>query len=518
MSAMADPDFDFAHDIRPLVRRLKKPPSEWRREDLVALCLEDGIRVVNFRYPSFDGKLRELRLPVTSPAYLRRILAAGERVDGSSLFPGLFDAGDSDLYVVPVYRWAFLDPWAADELHIVCRFAGRDGAPAAATPDNLLAATAAKLRGATGLELEALAELELYLILEREDDRFTGRAQRNYHQSAPYLHGREIADEILRLASAVTGAVKYCHGEVGYIDRLESSDPELHGRRVEQYEVELDLVPIEELGCWLPVLRWLVRAIADRHGASVTYVPKLDEGMAGSGMHLHLALSLAGRNVMRDPDGELSAEALRLVGGLLRHAPPLTAFGNTVASSYLRLVPHQEAPTQLCWGRSNRSALVRVPLDFHTERRLDREMNPAETAPYPEALARPTVEYRSPDGSAFPHLLLAGVALAAADGLADPAALELARAAEVRGNLFRQPEVAAGLGRLPGSAVDAARCLEAERAFFENGGFAPRLIDRVVSQLRAEADEELSERLRRLPAAERLVESRRLMHKDLHKH
>ena len=149
MSAMADPDFDFAHDIRPLVRRLKKPPSEWRREDLVALCLEDGIRVVNFRYPSFDGKLRELRLPVTSPAYLRRILAAGERVDGSSLFPGLFDAGDSDLYVVPVYRWAFLDPWAADELHIVCRFAGRDGAPAAATPDNLLAATAASCSSAS---------------------------------------------------------------------------------------------------------------------------------------------------------------------------------------------------------------------------------------------------------------------------------------------------------------------------------------------------------------------------------
>jgi len=40
----------------------------------------------------------------------------------------------------------------------------------------------------------------------------------------------------------------------------------------------------------------------------------------------------------------------------------------------------------------------------------------------------------------------------------------------------------------------------------------------VVGHLRAEADEDLSARLRGLPAAERLVESRRLMHKDLHKH
>jgi glutamine synthetase len=515
---MPDSSFDPVRDIRPLVRRLRKPPSEWRRRDLAAMVLEDGIRVVDFHYPSFDGKLRELRLPVTSPAYLDRILAAGERVDGSSLHPGLLESGASDLYVVPVYRWAFLDPWSPDELHVVCRFAERSGAPSPLTPDNLLASAAAALAAASGFDLLALAELELYLILERHDERFTGRSQRNYHQSAPYLHGHAIADEILRQASAVTGCVKYCHAEVGYIDRLASSDPELDGRRVEQYEIELDLAPIEDLGCWLSVLRWLVRRIADRHGASVTFVPKLDEGMAGSGMHLHLALERGGVNAMLGADGELSEPARRLVGGLLRHAPALAAFGNTVAGSYLRLVPDQEAPTHLCWGRSDRSALVRVPLDFATARRLDQTVNPHEDGAWPSALARPTVELRSPDGSAFPQLLLAAVTLAVADGLADPSALELAAATESHSGRVARPEIAATLGQLPRSAVEAARRLEGERAFFERGGFPPRLIDRVVGHLRAEADEDLSARLRRLPAAERLVESRRLMHKDLHKH
>ena len=82
-------------DIRPLVRGLGKPPAEWQRWDLERFCLEHRVRVVNLRYPSLDGKLRELRLPVNDRRYLDRILAAGERVDGSSLFPGLFDAGES---------------------------------------------------------------------------------------------------------------------------------------------------------------------------------------------------------------------------------------------------------------------------------------------------------------------------------------------------------------------------------------------------------------------------------------
>ncbi len=515
MSGNMEEREDLLHDIRPLVRRLGKLPEDWQRRDLVEHCLEDGIRVVNFRYPSLDGKLRELRLPVTGRQYLDRILAAGERVDGSSLFPGVFATSESDLYAVPVYRWAFLNPWADDELDVVCRYADRDGQPASSTPDNLLAGLAERSRSRTGAVVRALAELEFYLVLARRDDRFTGKAQRNYHQSVPYLHGSAIADEILRVASAVIGHVKYCHSEVGYIDLLESEDPELDGRRVEQYELELDLMPIDDLGCWLTVARWLIRVIADRHGASVTYVPKLDEDMAGSGMHLHLAVERAGRNTLHD-DGDLSDDALRLIGGLLAHAAPLAAFGNTVASSYLRLVPGQEAPTSVCWGRRNRSSLVRVPLAFDTRRRMDQVMNPREASPLPPSLARPTVEYRSPDGSAFPHLLLAAISLAVEEALTSDESLELARRLEV-GNPAAEGS-GDGYEQLPATAVAAARVLAEQRAFFEAGGFSPQVIDFVVRKLEAEADDGLSARLRALPAAERLVESRRLMHKDLHKH
>ncbi len=514
---MIDTSSALQHDVRPLVRRLGKRPEEWQREDLLALCRDDGIRVLDFHYAALDGKLKELRLPVNDGRFLERVLAGGERVDGSSLFPKLFDTGASDLYVVPVYRWAFLDPWADDELHIVCRFADHQGNPERGTPDNVLAAAARRIREQSGAELKALAELEFYLVLDRDTERFPSRSQGNYHQSAPYLHGRAIADEILRIVSQVTGSVKYCHSEVGYIDRIESEESELHGRRVEQYELEFDLMPIEDLGCWLTVARWLIRVIADRRGASVTYLPKLDEGMAGSGMHLHLALYRDGRNMMQE-GAELSSEALALIGGILGHAAPLTAFGNTVAASFLRLVPGQEAPTKICWGRRNRSSLVRVPLSFDTAQRMDQVMNPAETGDYPSDLARPTIEYRGPDGSAYCHLLLAAVAICAAEGLGDPEAADKARALEVQGNIFEQPELAERLEQLPYTAVEAADCLRQHRPFFEERGFPKRIIDAVIASLRKQADQGLSAELRALPAADRLRRSRELMHEAFHWH
>lgn len=499
-------------DVRPLVRRFEKVPAAWQRRDLLDLVRTDRIRVLNLRYAGFGGKLRELRVPVTSAGQAERVLAVGERVDGSSLFPGLFEATESDLYVVPVYRWAFRNPWAPDELDVVCRFAGRDGAPCPLTPDTVLARAAEALRTSTGLTLRALAELEFYLILPRRDERFTGKAQRNYHQSAPYLHGRPIADEILRVVSEVSGAVKYCHGEVGYVDRVDSDDVEIDGQRAEQYELETSLVPIDDLGTWLTVARWLIRVVADRHGASVTFAPKLEVASAGSGMHLHLALEREGQNVMKEGD-DLSDSALRLIGGLLTDAPALTALGNTVASSYLRLVPGHEAPTQIRWGRSDRSSLIRVPLDFATGERLDRVMNPGEPGEMPDLSAQATVEFRSPDGSAFPHLLLAAITQCVTDGLVREDGAERARALEVSGSQAAGPK----LDTLPQSAAEAAGRLRERRTFFEERGFPARWIDLVAEKLLDENDHDLARKLES-QSPDRVSLLRQILHKDLHKH
>ena len=64
----------------------------------------------------------------------------------------------------------------------------------------------------------------------------------------------------------------------------------------------------------------------------------------------------------------------------------------------------------------------------------------------------------------------------------------------------------------------AARWLETQRAFFEAGGFPARMIDLVVAKLERRGRRGALRPAAALPAAERLAESRRLMHKDLHKH
>ncbi len=75
-------------------------------------------------------------------------------------------------------------------------------------------------------------------------------------------------------------------------------------------------------------------------------------------------------------NGELSNVAKKAIAGLLELAPSITAFGNLNPMSYFRLVPHQEAPTNICWGDRNRSVLVRVPLGWTGKLDMALDANP----------------------------------------------------------------------------------------------------------------------------------------------
>ena len=115
-----------------------------------------------------------------------------------------------------------------------------------------------------------------------------------------------------------------------------------------------ELFEVEEQRCYHEVAR--------AHGIEVSFSPKIAVAQAGSGMHFHTRLMKDGVNQFSQGAG-LTGTARRVIGGYLSHAASLTAFGNTAPVSFLRLVPHREAPTSICWGRGNRSVLVRVPLD-----------------------------------------------------------------------------------------------------------------------------------------------------------
>ena len=104
-------------NANPLVTFLQKPSSDFTRDDILHFACEHEIRMVNFMYPGGDGRLKTLNFVVTNLDYLETILTCGERVDGSSLF-SFIQAGSSDLYVLPRYSTAFVDPFA--EIPTLC--------------------------------------------------------------------------------------------------------------------------------------------------------------------------------------------------------------------------------------------------------------------------------------------------------------------------------------------------------------------------------------------------------------
>jgi glutamine synthetase len=317
----------------------------------------------------------------------------------------------------------------------------------------------------------------------------------------------------------ITGNIKYAHHEVGCLERVESDFAEINGKRAEQVEVEFLPTPIDETGDIVVLSRWIIRNIAYKHNYIATFVPKLEVGHAGNGMHFHLALMKDNHNVLTNKGGDMTDEAKMLIGGLCHYAPSLSAFGNMVSASYLRLVPNQEAPTRVSWSEMNRSALIRVPLGWTKVSNLTKLVNPQQKEALKERQSRQTIEFRSPDGSAFAHLLLAGLTLATEWGLTHSKdALDIAKMSHVKGNVHNSAFYS-HLPEISTSCVESSEQLLQHRNIYERDKiFPPSVITYIVNLLQSENDRSLNQRLMALPDDEKIKDSRRIMHRDIHKH
>ena len=340
------------YNLNPIARAIGKKPEAFTKADITKYILDNDIHELNFRYTGADGHLKVLNFVIQDADYLDEVLSSGERVDGSSLFPGLMEAGSSDLYVVPQFASAFMDPFAAQPtISFFCAYMDKNGQPLSAAPDEILRRAAQAFRDVTGgLEFYAMGELEYYVIDEKEDG-YEAVDQRGYHEMAPFSKQIEFRTQAMRLICECGGQIKYGHGEVGNF-----STEDLN---YEQNEIEFLPVPVEQAAQHLQLGKWILFELGWRMGLKVTFAPKIIVGKAGSGMHVHTKIvDKNGINQYVDKAGQLTATAHKAVAGMMSLAASLTAFGNTNPTSYLRLVPHQEAPTTVCWGDRNRSALV----------------------------------------------------------------------------------------------------------------------------------------------------------------
>ena len=470
-----------------LSRHLDKSPSDFTKKDIIKYIEDNGIAAVNFRHLGGDGRLKTLNFMVSSREQLDQVLSAGERVDGSSLF-SYIDSASSDLYIVPRYKTAFVNPFSTvPALDILCSYYTKDGERLASSPENILQKAQSNLKEKTGLTFEAMGELEYYVVAPKQH-LYPTVAQKGYQESAPFCKWETLRYEAMDLIAQAGGKIKYGHSEVGHIS---SDDHEM-----EQNEIEFSPVDVEDAADQLVVAKWILRMLGQRNNVTVTFAPKILVGHAGSGMHVHTRVMKGDKNMLVD-EGRLNDFARRVIAGYLKLAPSLTAFGNTIPLSFLRLVPHQEAPTNVCWGDRNRSGLVRVPLGWLHSKDMAADANPNEDATLRNFSNNQTVEFRSPDGSANIHLLMAGLVVAVQHGLEMENALDLAKKLYVDVNIFSSAnkEIQTALPQLPTSCWDAADRLVEDRSIYEKDGiFPPSVIDGIVKILKHYEDKDLSER------------------------
>ena len=445
-----------------LANLLGRTPASWTADDLVDLVHERHIPLVALMHVGADARLKTLDFAPSDPSHLRDVLLAGERCDGSSLFGSLgIPTRASDITLRPRLETAFLDPFAAvPTLALMCSHHARDGSTLAESPDTLVRRAHARCTQQTGVTLHALLEIEHFLGKPQAEGDVRSTADHGYHATSPLVFGEGLRRQAIVLLADMGVAVKYAHSENGHVEP-DASDAHVW----EQHEIELGLQPLPRAADAALLTTWVLENLAHRRGWRCSLLPILRAGHVGSGMHVHLSPVVDGRHVEPTSDGSMPHAAQALVAGLAEAGGALMAFGNRHSSSFVRLHQGLEAPSRVTWGRSDRKALIRLPIVARDE--------------HGRAVTPPTVEFRMPDGSAHPHLLLAGIAQAFTHAFDE-------RDLGTRVEALRSDGDDRAARAVPRSFVEIADELAARRTLFEDGEvFPPRLVERICADLRA---------------------------------
>lgn len=261
-----------------------------------------------------------------------------------------------------------------------------------------------------------------------------------------------------------------------YLMRVNGLDPETFLREFGADQYEVTVAPGDALRAadQAVLLRELVRIGADEHGLRASFTPMRDPEGVGNGVHIHISLKGPdGEPVTHDPETAtgLSARAGAFVAGITTYLPAILALLAPSAISYLRLKPHRWSASYNNLAVQDREAAVRVC---------------PTTALDPIAVAEQfNFEVRAADAAASPHLALAALLHAGAEGLAralptpipteqDLSALPAAMVAEM------------GYRRLPESLGEALDLFAADDTV--TGWFADPFPDVYVKHKRGELD------------------------------
>ncbi|HEX8769530.1 MAG TPA: glutamine synthetase family protein, partial [Acidimicrobiales bacterium] len=354
-----------------------------RQQDYVLRSVEErGIRFVRLWFTDVLGQLKSIAIV---PGELENAFEEGMTFDGSAV-DGFSRVQESDMLLSPDPNTFELLPWRGDETPVArmfCDVKRLDGEPFEGDPRHVLRRNMDKARE-KGFSFYVGPDMEFFYFASSDRD--------GGHPPTPLDNGSyfdlttvDVATDLRRKTilglESIGIPVRYSH----------------HEDSPSQHEIDLRYTDALTMADNIMTFKLVVKEVAHERDVLATFMPKPLAGVQGSGMHTHVSLFEGDRNAFHDPTDpyHLSKVGRAFIAGLLRHAAEITAVTNQWVNSYKRLfgwsAPGQlvEAPTYVCWGHANRSALVRVPM-------------------YKPGKANSTrIEIRSPDPACNPYLAFA---------------------------------------------------------------------------------------------------------------
>jgi glutamine synthetase len=394
--------------------------------DLAAAARELGIRYFLIAFADLFGTLRAKLVPAAAIAQMQRDGAGfagfAAWLDMTPADPDVLAIPDPDSLIQlpwkPEVGWLAADPWMR-------------GRPVEQAPRVVLKHAIAAA-AEQGLAMQSGVECEFFLTSPDGSaiaDTADRQAKPCYDQSAlmrRYDVITEICDAMLAL------------GWGPYQNDHEDANG--------QFEMNWQYAPALITADRHAFFKYMVKAIAEKHGLRATFMPKPFIDLTGSGCHAHVSLWRGEQNVFADPVGELglSATAYQFLGGVLGHAEALCALTNPTVNSYKRINAPVTAsgatwaPNTVTYGGNNRTHMIRIP-------------------------DAGRFEFRLADGAANPYLLQAGLLAAGLDGLArktDPG-----RRLDI--DMYTSGHTVTDVRRLPLNLLDALRAFDADTALRE---------------------------------------------------
>ncbi|NQT54599.1 MAG: glutamine synthetase [Desulfobacteraceae bacterium] len=350
-------------------------------EDVKRIVKETNISFIQFWFTDVLGFLKSFAI---TPSEMDEGLTEGMGFDGSSI-EGFARIHESDMIAKPDPTTFQLVPWRSKDRPVArmfCDILNPDGTPYEGDPRYVLKRLLSKV-AEQGYTFYLGPELEYFYFKDNTSTDFLDTG--GYFDSLPLDMAGTLRRETIFALQDIGIQVEYSHHEVA----------------PSQHEIDLRYDEGLKMADKTMTYRLAVKETARRHGVYATFMPKPVFGQNGSGMHVHQSLFTGDKNVFHDSNDRynLSDIAKHYIAGLMRHAPEITSVTNQWVNSYKRLVPGYEAPVYVSWARTNRSAMIRIPM----------------YKPGKEMSTR--IEFRSPDPACNPYLAFAVMLGAGLEGV-----------------------------------------------------------------------------------------------------